>query len=248
MSENIILTFLTFIVALIYSSVGHGGASGYLAVLSFFQISHGQMAASALCLNLLVAGMAFWNFLKASHFSWRLTWPFCLTSVPFAFIGGFLKVSSTVYSFLLAAVLVFAAGRLLFEFDRKVAEISRLPSHSASLSLGGSIGILSGVVGVGGGIFLSPILLLFHWADPKRTAATSAFFILVNSLAGLLGRSVQGHFQITEVLVYMVAAAFIGGIIGSRLGANHFSGKWLKRILAGVLLIAAFKHLLDKLT
>jgi len=243
LSENIILAFLTFIVALIYSSVGHGGASGYLAVLSFFQVPHGQMATSALCLNLLVAGMAFWNFFKASHFSWRLTWPFCLTSIPFAFIGGFLKVPSAVYSFLLAAVLMFAAGRLLLEFGRKAKETSRLPSYFTSFLLGGSIGILSGVVGVGGGIFLSPILLFFRWADPKRTAATSAFFILVNSFAGLLGRSVQGHFQITEVLIYMVTAAFIGGIVGSRLGANHFSGKWLKRILACVLLIAASKLL-----
>ena len=243
MSEIITLLTFTFFVALIYSSVGHGGASGYLALLSFFALPHEQMATSALCLNLLVAGMAFWSFFRASHFSWRLTWPFTVVSIPFAFIGGLLKVPPTVYSLLLACVLIFAAGRLLFELNSDHYEIKRLPSLAVSLPIGGFIGILSGIVGVGGGIFLSPLLLLFNWADPKKTAAISAFFILVNSLAGLLGRFARDQVQLRPVLVYMVAAAFLGGVIGSRLGASHFSGKWLKRILACVLLLATFKLL-----
>ncbi len=201
------------------------------------------MATSALCLNLLVAGTAFWNFLRASHFSWKLTWPFAIASIPFAFIGGFLKVPPRIYFFLLAGVLMFAAWRLLMEFERGKQEIKHSLPFAISLLVGGFIGILSGIVGVGGGIFLSPLLLLFHWADPKRTAAASAFFIWVNSFAGLLGRLARGHFELTSVLTYMIVTAFAGSILGSRLGANHFSGIWLKRILAVVLLVAALKLL-----
>ena len=243
MSESIALAALTFVVSLIYSSVGHGGASGYLALLSFFAISHQQMASSALCLNLLVAGTAFWAFYQAAHFSWKLTWPFTVASVPFAFIGGLVKISPKVYSLLLAIVLIFAALRLLFQLNKNNFQTGETPPIVISIVIGGFIGILSGIVGVGGGIFLSPLLLLFNWADPKKTAATSAFFILVNSMAGLAGRLARHGFELTPVLAYMVFSAFIGGIIGSRLGANHFSGKWLRVILAGVLLLAVFKLL-----
>ncbi len=245
MSESITLVALTFLISFIYSSVGHGGASGYLALLSFFAIPHQQMTTSALCLNLLVAGMAFWSFFRASYFSWRLVWPFAVASVPLAFVGGFLKVSVNIYSTLLAGVLVFAAWRLVFEFHQDTSKVViHPPSFLVSLSIGGIIGILSGMVGIGGGIFLSPLLLFLHWADPKRTAATSAAFIFINSLAGLLGKFASHQFQLSPVVIYMAVTAFLGGIIGSRLGANHFSGRWLCRILAGVLLIAALKLLL----
>lgn len=243
MSESITLALFTFLVSLIYSSVGHGGASGYLALLSFFAVSHHEMATSALCLNLLVAGMAFWSFFRASYFSRKLVWPFTVTSVPFAFIGGFLKVPIGGYSLLLAGVLFFASWRLIFKFDRNASKVLHPPSFIWSLVLGGAIGMLSGIVGVGGGIFLSPLMLLFHWADTKHTAAASTAFIFINSLAGLLGKFASHQFQLSPMVVYMVAAAFLGGIIGSRLGANHFSGKWLKRILAAVLLVAALKLL-----
>ncbi len=243
MSENVALAFFTFIVSFIYSSVGHGGASGYLALLSFFAIPHAQMATSALCLNLVVAGTAFWNFRRASYFSWRLVWPFILTSVPFAFAGGLIKVSLNLYSVLLAGVLLFAAYRLVLDFKKNAPETIRSPSFFLSLLIGGLIGLLSGMVGVGGGIFLSPLLLLFHWASPKHTAGASAAFILVNSLAGLSGKMVSHQFQLSDMVIYMMVTAFLGGVVGSKLGANHFSGKWLKRILAVVLLIAALKIL-----
>ena len=183
------------------------------------------------------------EFPSCLPFSWKLTWPFTVASIPFAFIGGLLKVPPTAYSVLLAGVLIFAACRLLFEFNSGEHEIKHETSVVISLFVGGSIGILSCIVGVGGGIFLSPLLLLCNWADPKKTAATSAFFILVNSLAGLGGRAVRDHLQLAPILFYMVGIAFLGGIIGSRLGANHFSWKWLRRILAGVLLLASFKLL-----
>lgn len=246
MSPLLALPALTFLVALVYSSVGHGGASGYLAVLTLFSFPHEQMAASALVLNLLVASTAWRSFSRAGHFSWRLTGPFIWTSIPAAFLGGLIKVPPPVYALLLGGVLMFAAFRLFF--DRPLGDVGtdiHLPRLFIPAALGLGIGILSGMVGVGGGIFLSPLLVLLRWAPPKVTSASSAFFIFANSLAGLLGRWVRKGFVIEPslILIPIVAAAFLGGIVGSRLGANHFSGQWLKRILALVLLIAAFKLL-----
>ena len=241
MSELIVIVALTFLVALIYSSVGHGGASGYLAILSFFSIPHDVMAASALCLNVLVAGLSFFIYWKARHFPWKLTWPFVLASVPFAFLGGLIKISPSLYALLLGGALSLAGLRLLFNIDKNGSQIEAIPSFGIAATLGGLIGLLSGVVGVGGGIFLSPILILFRWADPKKTAATSAFFILVNSISGLAGRYFRGNIHLTPKWSFMVFAAFGGGLLGSRLGAHYFSSPWLRRILAFVLFLAVFK-------
>ncbi|MBI2167009.1 MAG: sulfite exporter TauE/SafE family protein [Candidatus Omnitrophica bacterium] len=235
---------LIFLVALIYSSVGHGGASGYLALLSFFSVPHEEMAMSALRLNLLVAGTAFWTYRKAGYFSWSLTWPFLAASVPAAFLGGFLEISSGIYALLLAGVLFYAALRLAFDFEtEKIPGILKPPSLKVALPVGGGVGILSGLVGVGGGIFLSPLILLSKWAPPKETAAASALFIFVNSLAGIFGRHLRQNFELylSPALGLMMAAAFLGGWAGSRLGARHFSGRGLKRILALVLAAASFK-------
>jgi hypothetical protein len=241
-----------FLVALVYSSVGHGGASGYLAVLSFFAFSHEQMAASALILNLFVAGVAFLAYWNASHFSWKLSWPFITMSIPAAFLGGLIKVSPRSYALLLIGVLLFAAFRMLFVNVRESRAGLNLPYNSTELKsppllvalvLGAGIGILSGIVGVGGGIFLSPLLILFAWADPKQTAATSAFFIVVNSLAGLLGRILRADLTtyFSPQLLLIILVAFLGGILGSHLGANYFPNKWLKRILGLVLIAATIK-------
>jgi len=223
--------------------VGHGGASGYLALLALYSFPKEPASASALCLNLFVSGTAFLAFWRAAHFSWRLAWPFVLTSLPAAFFGGLIKISPSFYSLLLGWVLLFAGFRLLIDLKPIAEKVYSGPSLLFSLPLGALIGLLSGIVGVGGGIFLSPILLFFHWADPQRTAATSAFFILVNSLAGLLGRAFryQFRFDLSSLVIGMVATAFLGGILGSHLGANHFSARWLRRILGAVLFIATFK-------
>lgn len=236
-----------FVIALVYASVGHGGASGYLAALSFLpaavMLRPDEMATTALTLNLAVAGMACVSFARAGHFVGRLTWPFIAASVPAAFVGGLVPVPVRLYGVLLALALCVAAFRLTVEL-RAAAELPTMPPRVAlSLPVGGGIGWLSGAVGVGGGIFLSPLLLLFRWASPKQTAASSAAFILVNSAAGLIGRAARSGLEYGP-LWPLLLAAILGGWLGAHLGANHFSGRALKRLLAVALLVAAMKLLI----
>ncbi len=245
LSSIVIVSVLIFIVAALYSSVGHGGASGYLAVLSFFAVAPATMGSTALTLNVLVAGVALFSYLRAGHLSWRLAWPFILLSIPAAFIGGLVKVSEKTYFVLLALALVIAAYRLAMSATGSVegSEFKRV-KLSVSLPAGGAIGLLSGIVGVGGGIFLSPVMLLFRWADAKKTSAVAALFIVVNSFAGLAGRLVKGELAIGG-FGPLVAVAFLGGLLGSYYGANRFSGVVLRRLLAVVLIVAALKMIVS---
>ena len=238
--STLTLVVLIFLVALVYASVGHGGASGYLATMSLVAYAPTAMASSALLLNLLVAGTAFLTFWRAGHGSCQLLWPFIVGSVPGALIGGWLPVSARTYGWLLAAALLVAAVRLCLPSIRQVDVLVRRPKLFIAVFVGVGIGLISGVVGVGGGIFLSPLMMLLRWADAKETAAASAGFIVVNSAAGLTGRFMAGRLVIGS-LVPLVVAAFAGGVVGSRLGANHFSGVWLRRLLAVVLVISAGK-------
>ena len=235
-----LLLVLVFVVAMVYASVGHGGASGYLAVMALFAFSPTQMASSALLLNLLVAGTAWLMFWRMGHGSHSLLWPFVVGSVPAAFIGGWLPVSALTYRWLLAAVLLVAAVRLCMRVIPSPAGVLKRPSASLAALAGMGIGLISGMVGVGGGIFLSPLMILKHWADPKQTAAVSAGFIVVNSAAGLIGRLVAGRLHV-GIFLPLVAAAFVGGAIGARLGAGYVSNLWLRRVLAVVLVIASGK-------
>lgn len=238
-----LLLALVFLVAVAYASVGHGGASGYLAVLSFFGAAPAALAPSALCLNLLVSGTSFVAYWRAGHFAAGLLWPFLLTSIPGAFLGGLTSVGAATYSLLLGVGLLFAAYRLASAGARAEEEpFLRPPPLWVALPIGAAIGFVSGLIGVGGGIFLSPLLILFKWADAKRTAAVSAAFIWVNSVAGL-----SGHWLRTPVdwsgLLPLTAAAFAGGLLGSYLGAQRFRGLWLRRILGVVLVVATLKLL-----
>jgi uncharacterized membrane protein YfcA len=199
------------------------------------------MSTTGLILNLFVAGTAFVSFYRAGHFSMPLTWPFLVTSIPAAFLGGLIHVPKEIYSVLLAIALTFAAFRLLLQLSSEnPPKATRVPNFVVVLLAGAAIGLISGIVGVGGGIFLSPLILLMNWADPKRTSATSAGFIFVNSLAGLAGRLTGGSFEI-GLLTPFVLAAFFGGMVGAHLGANKFSGLVLRRMLGVVLIIAAYK-------
>jgi uncharacterized membrane protein YfcA len=228
-----------FVVAVLYSSVGHGGASGYLAVMAFLAVAPGVTRPTALVLNLFVASIATVQFWRAGHFSWGLFWPFAVTSIPFAFIGGMIKLPTDVYKIVLGLVLLFAAFRLAWSFTQEVPEVRR-PTVWLALIIGAGIGLLSGLVGVGGGIFLTPVLLLMNWSETKTAAGVSALFIFVNSAAGLAGNYSQVSLLPASSLVW-IGAAIAGGVVGSLLGAKKFESLMLRRVLAAVLLMAALK-------
>lgn len=236
-----LLCVCILLIAALYASVGHGGASGYLALLSLFAFSPDEMASTALILNIFVAGLALGNYVRAGHFSWPLTWPFLVTSIPAAFLGGLMPVSSEVYHGLLAVVLILAAVRLVcFNPPRDDVGNYQPPTLMKSLPVGGGIGLVSGMIGIGGGIFLSPVMILMHWADAKRVSATSALFIVVNAAVGLLGRGIRGGIEVPPMLPFLVAG-IAGSLLGSFLGANRFSGQTLRRVLGLVLLSASVK-------
>ena len=242
-ASAVLLALLILCAAVLYSSVGHGGASAYLAVMALFGTAPAVMRPTALVLNLFVAGIAAAQFARAGWFRWRLFWPFAVASVPMAFLGGRLSLSDPTYRRVLGAVLLFAAVRLavrLASADEKPLRPLPLP---LAMVLGALIGLLSGLTGVGGGIFLSPLLLVGRWAEPKPTAAVSAAFIWVNSLAGLLGR--PGSLALLPPSTTLwVGAAVVGGLIGASQGSRRLASMAVRRLLALVLLVAGLKLLL----
>lgn len=236
----ILILTIIMIVAAAYSSVGHGGASGYLAVMAFMAVAPEVTRPTALTLNLFVASIAAVQFYRSGHFSWATFWPFALTSIPFAFVGGMIKLPTTAYKSLLGLVLVFAAFRLAWRFATDETTPTTRPNVWIALMVGAVIGLLSGLVGVGGGIFLTPILLLMHWSETKTAAGVSALFIFVNSAAGLTGN--YAEFSALHINTWWwIAAAVVGGVIGSTLGAKKLDSLMLRRILAVVLVFAGVK-------
>ncbi len=233
------LTLLILAAALLYSSVGHAGASGYLAAMALFGVAPMVMKPTALALNILVAAIAFTMFYRAGCFSWPLFWPFVLGSIPFAFIGGSLTLPGSVYKIVVGLVLLYAAVRLYLTTRQQQFTIRPVPIGAAVL-LGIGIGFLSGLTGVGGGIFLSPLLLFMGWADARNTSGVSAAFILVNSVAGLLGHYSSVAHLPASIPVW-AAAAGAGGWVGARYGSRRFSSQAIRRILSAVLIIAGLK-------
>ena len=239
MHSDILFYILLPVVAFLYAAVGHGGASGYLALMAFFSFAPDFMRPTALLLNLAVSLIAFIQYYRQGHFDWKLFWPFALASIPAAFIGGMLVVDAVVYKKVLAVLLLFSVIRLV-GFKTRETKSETQPQLLIALAIGALIGFLSGMIGIGGGIILSPVILLLHWADMKKTAAVSALFIFVNSLAGLAGLFTKG-IQLESQMIWMLLIAFAGGAVGSYFGAGHFENKKLKWILALVLLIASVK-------
>jgi uncharacterized membrane protein YfcA len=235
------LAFLTtaiFVVAFLYSSVGHAGASGYIAVMSLWGLAPAVIKPTALTLNILVAAIATWQFWRAGHFSWRLFWPFALLAIPMAFVGGYLNLPTHLFKLLVGVVLLFSAVRFLIRPPAE--ESTREPGRSVAIPLGGALGLLSGLTGTGGGIFLTPLLLFMRWARTKPAAAVSALFILVNSSAGLLGNLASTK-RFPAFALVLAVAAVTGGTAGSYLGSRRFEHTTIKRLLAVVLLIAGSK-------
>ncbi len=242
--ETWMLIPAVFIVAALYSSVGHGGASGYLAVMALLAIPKETAVPGALLLNLVVAGLSWRSFHRAGHFRWGLVAPFLAGSVPAALLGGSLRVSVALYNALLSAALAFAAFRLIWSPSADVDARHRPPSAGLAVAAGAGLGFVSGIIGVGGGIFLSPLLLLAGWATAKPTCAASAFFILVNSAAGLAGRWPQLTANLLPGIAAPALAAFLGGTLGARLGSERLSPLSLRRVLGGVLAAASVKLLM----
>ena len=237
-STQILIILAVFAVAVLYSSVGHGGASGYLAVMALFVILPEVTRPAALILNLFVASIAFVQFYRTGYFDWKIFLPFAIGSIPFAFLGGMIHLPTTVYKIILGVTLMLAAIRLAINL--KSEREPRTPQIWICLLIGAGLGFVSGLVGVGGGIFLTPILLLMNWTETKRAAGISALFILVNSISGLAGNYAQVLKLPSTVYVWIIAA-IIGGIIGSTLGSYRFNSLVLRRVLAVGLLIAGAK-------
>jgi uncharacterized protein len=240
MNHIVLLAIMLFFAATLYSSIGHADASAYLAAMALVGAPSELMKPTALCLNIIVATIGTIQFARAGYFSWRIYWPFATTSIPCAFIGGAIRLPYHYYNTIVGVVLVFAAGRLMYSTANTSEFKTRPLPVGVALVLGAAIGLLAGLTGVGGGIFLSPLLLLAHWADIKQTAAVSVAFILANSIAGLAGNlaSVQ---NLPSQIPLFAAVVAIGGILGSHLGSRRFAPNALKYLLAVVLLVAGFK-------
>ena len=240
MDDIILLSILIFAAGLLYSSVGHAGASGYLAAMALFDLAPDVMKPTALVLNILVAFIAAAQFYRAGYFSWKIFWPFAMSSIPFAFIGGALSLPGSVYKQVIGLILLFAAYRLFHYKHSAATDVVKPVPILWAVLFGAGIGLLSGTVGVGGGIFLSPLLLFMGWAKTKQTAGVSAAFILVNSIAGIAGHLASVKF-LPDAVYPWAFAAVVGGIIGSRLGSQRFVNATLYHLLAVVLVIAGAK-------
>ncbi len=235
------LTFLFLvigIVAFLYSSVGHAGASGYIAVMTLFGLAATAIRPTALILNILVATIGSIQFARAGYFRWRLFWPFAVLSVPAAYLGGYLQLPVVILRILIGLVLLFSAARLFFR-KNDPPEVQS-PAPPAAIGLGGVVGLLSGLTGTGGGIFLTPLLLFFRWARIREAAAVSALFILVNSIAGLAGYFIA-HRSVPSLGLILSGAAVVGGTAGSYFGSRRFPVRTISLVLAIVLVIAGTK-------
>lgn len=242
-NTDVILTLLIFLAAVLYSSVGHAGASGYLAAMALMGVTPAVMKPAALTLNILVALVAFTKFYRAGAFSWSLLWPFVLASIPCAWIGGWVTLPSYAYKPLVGIVLIYAAWYSFRSARRTERVPGNAPSIVARLVIGAMLGFLSGLTGVGGGIFLSPLLLVLGWAPVKVISGVSAAFIFANSIAGLLG-VMQSPIALPDALPWWAFAAVAGGTIGAEYGSRRLYNPTIKKILALVLAIAGLKMIL----
>ena len=238
----LLLATLIFIVALLYSTVGHAGASGYLAAMALFGIAPIVMKPTALVLNILVASIGTVRFYRSGFFSWRTFWLFAVASIPMSFIGGAITLPDLVYKTIVGVVLLYSAVRLFFSAASADRHHTKSVPIWIALIVGALIGLLSGLTGVGGGIFLSPVLLLMHWARTKETSGISAAFILVNSIAGLLGH-ISSVSNVSGDIAIWAAAAVLGGWIGTELGTRVLPVAGIRRWLSIVLVVAGVKLL-----
>ncbi len=239
MTATILIPLLLLIVAFLYSSVGHGGASGYIAVLTLFNVAMPVYKPVVLVLNIIIAGIAFIQFYRAGYFKWSLAWPFLLTSIPAAFAGSQFTTSEHLYKLILGIALLFPIVRLLAKSSKEKEEHKPLQMLTALL-FGAVIGFVSGFLNIGGGIFLSPVIILLGWGNTKDAAAVSSLFIVCNSLAGLAASGLNSS-SFTSTSYIWIGAAVVGGLSGAYLGSHRFKIITVRYILSSVLCIAAVK-------
>ncbi len=238
MQAEVFFILAMAVIAMLYSSVGHGGASGYLGLMALFGIDVVLMKPSALILNLFVSSIAFISYYRAGHFRWRLLLPFAVTSIPMAFLGATLEIPPELYKKILGICLLIAALRILIRPGKDGAQ--RKISLPIALASGALIGFFAGMIGIGGGIILSPLLLLTRWGGMKETAAASAAFIFLNSAAGLTGHLTAG-LEVSPRIALWIAAVMAGGLLGSWTGGFRMSVAQLKYLITLVLVIASIK-------
>jgi len=225
-----------------YAAVGHGGASAYIAAMALAGVAPAEMRPIALLLNILVSSMGSWKFYRAGFFRWRLFWPFAAVSIPMAYLGGAITLPGNAYKILVGVVLLYAAWQL-WRSGRSGEEMRavREPPLGWAMVIGASMGLLAGLTGVGGGIFLSPLLLMLGWAGTKQTSAVAAPFILVNSLAGLAAVFVARSALLPTYVWILVPAVLLGGWLGAEYGSRRFANPVVRRVLAVVLALAGAK-------
>ncbi len=238
-SEYIIVGL--FCLGFLYASVGHGGASGYIAIFSLAGVAVSVYKPLVLLLNIIVSGSAFLQFKKAGYFKWKLIIPFLITSIPFAFLGAKFHLKGEVYNLLLGIALLFPIARLLQMGPTDRKEIKELPLI-LGLLFGAVLGFAAGLLNIGGGIFLSPVLILMGWANSKQSAAASAFFIFCNSIAGLISIKSQSFFVADYSWMWFIAA-ISGGFLGAYFGSNLYRQKTVRYVLATVMSVACIKLL-----
>ncbi|GDY06952.1 UPF0721 transmembrane protein y4hK [Planctomycetia bacterium] len=240
-AADIALCFAVLIVAFLYSSVGHAGASGYIAVMALASVASPMIRPTALVLNIVVATIGSVQFWRAGHFQWSLFWPFALASIPAAYFGGTLTLPTKVLNILIGVVLLASAARLLIPL--KPATETRAPAKPIAMVTGGVLGFLAGLTGTGGGIFLTPLMILLRWSTTKQAAAVSVVYILVNSASGLLG-AMRNGITLPPFLWPMIGAVIVGGSLGSYLGSRRFSVAVIHVLLAVLLILAGGKLIL----
>jgi uncharacterized protein len=243
LSDIFLLIPLIFFAALLFSSVGHGGASAYLAAFALIAMAPASMRPAALCLNVLVSSIALYKFYKAGAFDWQLFWPIAITSVPAAFIGGQMTLPNQTYKIVVGLCLIYAALTIFMHATKQDVATVKPVEKPILMGLGAGLGLLAGLTGVGGGIFLSPILLFFGWAKTRVISGVAAAFILANSTSGLLGFLSKTP-QLPAGLAYWALAAIAGGLIGAEYGSKRLANPAIRKLLALVLVFAGSKMVL----